>query len=109
MDTDMENTSSADSGGGKAAPIGGILHTSDRGELIERIKRGGNPTWVPNPAVRCDRVSSCMQQTHRRHWIRTAGFDSSMLGITLPNSGNDLDVSGFVKLHIPLYRFRVSL
>ena len=26
--------------------------TSDRAELIERIKRGESPTWVPNQAVR---------------------------------------------------------
>lgn len=26
--------------------------TSDRAELIERIKRGESPTWVPNPRVR---------------------------------------------------------
>ncbi|KAI9874592.1 MAG: hypothetical protein M1830_009584, partial [Pleopsidium flavum] len=24
------------------------METSDRGELIERIKRGESPTWVPN-------------------------------------------------------------
>lgn len=54
MDTDMEGSSSVDDGGGKAAPTGGTVHTSDRGELIERIKRGESPTWVPNPAVRCE-------------------------------------------------------
>lgn len=26
---------------------------SDRAELIERIKRGESPTWVPNQAVSC--------------------------------------------------------
>lgn len=52
MDTDIEGSSSVDGSAGKAAPIGGTLHTSDRGELIERIKRGESPTWVPNPAVR---------------------------------------------------------
>lgn len=29
------------------------LETSDRGELIERIKRGESPTWVPNATVSC--------------------------------------------------------
>ncbi|MCJ1305686.1 hypothetical protein MMC08_008502, partial [Hypocenomyce scalaris] len=48
MDTDMDNTSPVDAG--KAAPTGRTLHTSDRGELIERIKRGESPTWVPNRA-----------------------------------------------------------
>lgn len=28
------------------------IRTSDRAELIERIKRGESPTWVPNKAVR---------------------------------------------------------
>ena len=28
------------------------IRTSDRAELIERIKRGESPTWVPNEAVR---------------------------------------------------------
>jgi len=27
------------------------LETSDRGELIERIKRGESPTWIPNGSV----------------------------------------------------------
>ena len=27
------------------------VQISDRGELIERIKRGESPTWVPNRAV----------------------------------------------------------
>ena len=27
------------------------IETSDRGELIERIKRGESPTWVPTRAV----------------------------------------------------------
>lgn len=28
--------------------------TSDRAELIERLKRGESPTWVPNRRVCCD-------------------------------------------------------
>ena len=28
------------------------IETSDRAELIERIKRGESPTWVPNRKVR---------------------------------------------------------
>lgn len=27
------------------------VHTSDRNELIERIKRGESPTWVPSQTV----------------------------------------------------------
>lgn len=30
---------------------GGRTHTSDRAELIERIKRGESPTWVPKQSV----------------------------------------------------------
>ena len=30
----------------------GGARTSNRAELIERIKRGESPTWVPNQAVR---------------------------------------------------------
>ena len=39
----------------KAAAMAGKdnkTRTSDRAELIERIKRGESPTWVPNQAVR---------------------------------------------------------
>lgn len=32
--------------------IGGETRTSDRQELMERIKRGESPTWVPRHAVR---------------------------------------------------------
>lgn len=32
--------------------IGGEARTSDRQELMERIKRGESPTWVPRHAVR---------------------------------------------------------
>lgn len=34
------------------AQIGGETRTSDRQELMERIKRGESPTWVPRHAVR---------------------------------------------------------
>lgn len=61
VDADMEDTLPVGGDGGNAVPIGGSLHTSDRGELMERIKRGESPTWVPNPAVRCEGTSSCMQ------------------------------------------------
>lgn len=32
--------------------VGGETRTSDRKELMERIKRGESPTWVPRHAVR---------------------------------------------------------
>lgn len=32
--------------------VEGRTHTSDRAELIERIKRGESPTWVPKQPVR---------------------------------------------------------
>lgn len=35
---------------------------SDRAELIERIKRGESPTWIPNQAV--SSVSSSLWDTH---------------------------------------------
>lgn len=64
MDTDMEDPFPVDGGAGNLAPVAATLQTSDRGELIERIKRGESPTWVPNAAVRCGRVFACMQQSH---------------------------------------------
>ena len=39
------------------------VETSDRAELIERIKRGESPTWVPNR-----KVCSCYSRTIDR-WI----------------------------------------
>ncbi|KAA6408506.1 MAG: hypothetical protein FRX48_07588 [Lasallia pustulata] len=51
MDTDMEDRSPVDGGAGNLAPAAATLQTSDRGELIERIKRGESPTWVPNAAL----------------------------------------------------------
>ena len=33
---------------------------SDRAELIERLKRGESPTWVPNRHVRHDRGFLCL-------------------------------------------------
>lgn len=35
--------------------------TSDRGELIERLKRGESPTWVPNPNVREQPITHYLQ------------------------------------------------
>ena len=38
---------------------GADIAVSDRAELIERLKRGESPTWVPNRHVRCS-LSLCL-------------------------------------------------
>lgn len=48
-DTKMEGTRPVDNN--LNATLGQKLETSDRVELIESIKRGESPTWVPNRAV----------------------------------------------------------
>lgn len=37
-------------------PEGGEMFCSDRAELIERLKRGESPTWVPNLSVSAPRL-----------------------------------------------------
>jgi hypothetical protein len=49
VDVNMGGTSPVDRGTNCYSPS--QLHTSDRGELIQCIKRGENPTWVPNRSV----------------------------------------------------------
>lgn len=49
--------------------------TSDRAELIERIKRGESPTWVPNRAV--SKWLSSMEQLERSV---TTNFGSCLYG-----------------------------
>ena len=39
----------------------GETFCTDRAELIERIKRGESPTWVPNQAVSCSQRSGAFQ------------------------------------------------
>lgn len=49
MDVDMGGTSPTD--GGTVCHHPQEVHTSDRGELIQCIKRGQHPTWVPHRSV----------------------------------------------------------
>lgn len=51
MDVDMSGTSPVDRETSNYSPP--HRQTSDRGELIQSIKRGENPTWVPNRSVSC--------------------------------------------------------
>ncbi len=50
QDTLMEDRGSEEKQGSNEDGLGEAL-CSDRAELIERIKRGESPTWVPNEAV----------------------------------------------------------
>lgn len=50
LDTSMEKAEMVQERDGDAGKSGEAL-CSDRAELIERIKRGESPTWVPNKAV----------------------------------------------------------
>jgi hypothetical protein len=49
-DIELSDTSPVDSEMGNYSPS--KVQTSDRGELIQCIKRGETPTWVPNHSVR---------------------------------------------------------
>lgn len=65
----------------KAAAMAGRetgARTSDRAELIERIKRGESPTWVPNPAVSLHqkaeaKTSISQRRTSSQSFIITSG------------------------------------
>lgn len=59
--------------------------TSDRAELIERLKRGESPTWVPNRLVCCDspQILNFKRVCSTKHFIVVRVFCSSK-GITRP-------------------------
>lgn len=62
----------------KAAAMAGNengARTSDRAELIERIKRGESPTWVPNSAV-----SNWLSSLEQHECLVTTNLESYLLG-----------------------------
>jgi hypothetical protein len=77
MDVEMGGTSPTD--GGTVGPIAQEVHTSDRGELIQCIKRGQNPTWVPHRSVSAEdfHLLTCASSTSSAFWPRVDVSSSS--------------------------------
>ncbi len=64
----------------------GVVRTTSREELIERLKRGEAPTWVPNPALKA-LLAKENQSPHRQQGAGPEG----------PTAGHHVQKSGFLR------------
>ena len=77
-----------------------VIRTSSREELIESIKRGESPTWVPNPALQALLAKENRAASNQREEVHQ-GSDFEELKNALPKKESELPGSPQISLKAP--------